>query len=330
MPRTTGYYTPTETPPPREWVAPPAGAFILDGLSQGIGGVTQNLSAMKAQKSESEEKARLARALRDSLVAEGVEQSLAEAAALEYARQGTQKLMEAYTNRKQVAADIQAKNAQTAKTVTETAEIGPNAATSRAAVAAGTEQTITETNLMPRETGVRETTAAAGVMGAKTNRLKVESDIERETREFVKDFDKDLSGTIDRREKAEFLKTSIRTTRAKVQKAKETPAGNRDTATSKMAEWTDDDIYREAMALAEAEIRDYEFVGRNVDKVGGGADGGGMSKGQELMQWILAKKKEPGFQPSSVDWGAISQKYPDLALPNILRSAGIDPASVGL
>ena len=233
----------------------------------------------KRQQAEAAEKRRQVKALVAAFVAEGIPQRQAEIFALEYVKKGTQELQQAYNDRQKLAAEIKAKTATTEATQfgTEAArqklpgELAQQGATLEG-TQAGTAATEMTTSLAPRETGARETTAAASMMGRETDASLAAHRIEQETAEYASKFDVDFSGTIDPDERVKLLQKNRASVRTQVQKAKmdyaSTPEARR---YSKM---TDSDIDAEAMKLTDEHIRDYEFAKQNVGSLMGGNAGG--------------------------------------------------------
>lgn len=259
---------------------------IVSGVQDVAAGAFTGYAAHQANKSaqaDYEEKRRMARLLRDALVQEGVSQPMAEAAALEYARKGTQELMAAYQKRRELAAEIKVKEATAGSTEATTAteeamrpgKIAQQGATLESTMT-GTAQTQQETELMPRETAIRETTAGATAMNAESTRSETTARIDKMTRDFVKSFDMDASGTIGPDEREKLLRTNRASLREQVRKAKMTDQYKlaMNDELKRMAGMSAEDIDQEAINQTNEQIDDYEFAKRNVGSLGGATVGG--------------------------------------------------------
>ena len=237
----------------------------------------------KRQQAEAAEKRRQVKALVAAFMAEGIPQRQAEIFALEYVKKGTQELQQAYNDRQKLAAEIKAKTATTEATQfgTEAArqklpgEIAQQGATLEG-TQAGTAATEMTTSLAPRETGARETTAAASMMGRETDASLAAHRIDQETLDWAKKFDEDMSGTIDPEEKKNMASAAYTSVLKQVHAAKMMDSWtlSKNDEAKRMAALTQDGIRQEAMRLTEEKIEAYEF-GRDYSRGGdtGGQDG---------------------------------------------------------
>jgi hypothetical protein len=225
----------------------------------------------------------MARALRQSLLDQGVPQSVAETAVLEYVRKGTQELLKAYENRQKIAADLAQSQATTGKLTAETAQIAPNAEANRASVGASTAMTQAQTANIPQEMAIKERGAGTnerlagvqeGELGLRSREL--DSKIDQETREFAAQFDVDESGTINGDEYEKLFASNRRALQSKNE--------------SEALGMDEEKIYQEAKKKTDAEVSDYATLRTEKPwtkiKLRGGVQADGNT------QQALAKVKE--------------------------------------
>jgi hypothetical protein len=255
------YYEPTQTPPPSEWVAPPPGYEAIMGGLEGLATGAANYGAFKQQERVQKSIAQMARQLRQALMAQGISEAEAEAAAMDYARTGKPELMKALADTRKVAADILqsnaaagASNASADKTRAEIPTIVPE---SNAEINANVALTASRN----ADAAARTIEAETGRTVAATGRTKVEADIEQARLDFVSEFDKDKSGTIDLKERRGILKAA----NLSVMKAVKAAEADNENL---MHGWGESEIRAEAIRRTDEEIKAYEFSVQDVGKLG--------------------------------------------------------------
>jgi hypothetical protein len=99
-------------------------------------------------------------------------------------------------------------------------------------------------------------------MNAETTRTKTDADIQRELRDFARQYDVNRSGTIEDPERVKMLRHAhlaiVREVENAVKKDPNAPE----------ADWTDADIENEAIKRVDQEIQSYEFSVKNVGRLG--------------------------------------------------------------
>lgn len=261
------WYTPTETPPPGEWVAPPVGQAAVLGGFEGLASVGENYAQLKTKQVFDEKKAELAKALLAGLVGEGVKVATAKAAVAEWSALGTMTLLDKVKDIQTTAAEIRAKEAGATKNLSEANKTDIEAGQ----VVPRAEADIAKTNAEAAAVGVTAG-AAATTAGARAREVANKHDefaqtFGLETQKFVSTFDTDKSGTISPDEKQKLLRTNRAAVRKQIQKAK-LDEYSADPEVARFRAMTDAEMDAEAMQRTEDEISDYEFAAQGVSRLG--------------------------------------------------------------
>lgn len=300
-----------------------------EGIVEGISDVAKGAFGYVQGKNEKEEKKKIAQQLLQSFIEEGVPEQQAKTAVLEYVTKGTQELMKAYDNRRVLAAQLKQAEAQTAKTVEETAQIAPNAEASRGLVGAQTNLANTQASDIPIRTGILGEDTRSD--NERANR-DLDAKIDAATREYVAAHDADANGIFSAEERTKLIQATRKKLRTEWQKAKSATLSevNSNPELKRMKDMTPEQLDAEALKLAKAEIEDYEFGMKNADAILPGSSQpssteppatttGGPT--ETAISKLKSVKFKPGVTPEQI-MAAIEKDYPGADVMAVMKGIG--------
>jgi len=320
MPRGGYSYVPAPTDPAYYDALAAGDNAMLKGAVSAVSDIAGGAFSYVKNKQDNSSKQQMIKGLYEAFLAEGISEPMARQAAFEYVQKGTQELLDAYGKRQSLAADLKAKEAGTAQTETETREIAPNAAASRASLGASTALTQAQTTDIPEDTAIQR-------MGAETTRQDVQGNlgmrrdeltakIDKETRDFVLASDADASGSIDPKEARDLLTRNRAAVREKVRKAKmqKADAFKDSEETNRYRSMTSPQIDEEAKAITREQIEDINFGKENAMDI---ASGGNQT--QAAIRAIGSRPLRSGITPEEIRAG-IAEKFPDANVDEVLKA----------
>lgn len=320
---------------PRDYVAAPTDPAYYDALAsttgqgvisaiQGVAGsalgaVSQSMQTSQRNKATREQIIQL----RDALVSKGMSQEEANAAAVDYVKTGKMTVLDSLQNIDKAAAEIAASKATTAGKLFETdaarqklpgelEQQGADLESTQGLTAYRSAQTAD----IPASRATENRGMAVEERGMGVEESLATGQLDRETREFVKSFDRDLSGTIDDAEKEKMIRTKRATIREQVRKAKMDTGLNQSPEVKRFKAMTDADIDEEAITQTKQEISDYEFARDNVGRLDGG--GGGNTETDKAIS-LLSEAIQGGatLTPDKIRQ-IVSTKFPGADIGAIL------------